>query len=510
MTLPTNTIFAEEVKSDRLIALYRITAVVSFVLILGLLTFGTLSNMDAGTTFLWIASAIVLLGGSFVTAQLLQRTTFRLAAWTYILTAVVGMSILLYQPAPITLQITPFVFPIIIFIGGLLLSPLSALGLTVICSVVVVVVPWLGAEMTTPTTHQVFSIMLMFLSAGLAAQVTGELYQITQWALDNYQKERRTNEELFEKRQALQLSLKRSEALGETLQETNSKLAVAHAEAEEAKTFRGQFLANMSHELRTPLNAIIGFSETMLQFPIMYDNEELPATYQRDLNQIYNSGRQLLHVINDILDLAKVDAGKLEVHMSSVEAEAIVNAVMATAKGLLGAKVVRLDKHIPEVMPPVWADETRLRQVLLNLYSNACKYTDDGTITLTITDLPASNELQFSVTDTGIGIDSEYHHLLFEEFQQAKHKGRDPRSGSGLGLAISRQLLDLMGGRIWMESSVGKGSTFYFTIQKYAGQDKNGSVEVQSQPRVTANGAAMQQAAAAIASAPTPTVEEVK
>jgi signal transduction histidine kinase len=510
MTLPTNTIFAEEVKSDRLIALYRITAVVSFVLILGLLTFGTLSNLDAGTTILWLVSAIVLLGGSFITAQLLQHMTFRLAAWTYIFSAIVGIALLLYKPAPITLQITPFVFPIIIFIGGLLLSPLSALGLTIICSLVVVIVPLIGTETTGwLTTHQFSAIMLMFLSAGLAAQVTGELYQITQWALDNYQKERRTNEELFEKRQALQLSLKRSEALGETLQETNSKLAVAHAEAEEAKTFRGQFLANMSHELRTPLNAIIGFSETMLQFPIMYDNEELPATYQRDLNQIYNSGRQLLHVINDILDLAKVDAGKLEVHMSSVEAEAIVNAVMATAKGLLGSKVVRLDKQMPEVMPAVWADETRLRQVLLNLYSNACKYTDEGSIHLTITDLPETNELQFAVTDTGIGIDPEYHHLLFEEFQQAKHKGRDPRSGSGLGLAITRQLLDLMGGRVWMESAVGKGSTFYFTIQKYAGQDKNGNGEVQSQPHVTANGVLMQQAAEAIA-ASAPRVEEVK
>jgi signal transduction histidine kinase len=492
MTLPTNTSFAEEVKTDRLKALYRITAVVSFILILGLLTFGTLSNLEASTNILWTSAALILILGSFLTASLLQRTTFRLAAWVYILSAVMGVSALLYNPSPRALQIVPFVFPVIIFIGGLLLSPLSALGLTVLCAVVVVIVPLLGTEVTTfITTHQFFSIVLMFLSAGLAAQVTGELYQITQWALDNYQKERRTNEELFEKRQALQLSLKRSEALGEKLQETNSQLEIAHGEAEEAKHFRGQFLANMSHELRTPLNAIIGFSETMLQFPIMYDNEELAPAYQRDLHQIYNSGRQLLHVINDILDLAKVDAGKLEVHMASVQAETIVNAVMATAKGLLGTKTVRLDKYMPEELPPVWADETRLRQVLLNLYSNACKYTDEGTITLTISDLADTNEMQFAVKDTGVGIDPEFHNLLFEEFQQAKHKGRDPRSGSGLGLAISRQLLDLMGGRIWMESTPGVGSTFYFTIQKYAAQDKNGHIEPQQQANIETNGVAV-------------------
>jgi signal transduction histidine kinase len=195
----------------------------------------------------------------------------------------------------------------------------------------------------------------------------------------------------------------------------------------------------------------------------------------------------LLHVINDILDLAKVDAGKLEVHMASVEPETIVNAVMATAKGLLGSKTVRLEKNVPEVIPTVWADETRLRQVLLNLYSNACKYTDEGTITLTVTDLADSKELQFAVTDTGIGIDPEFHALLFEEFQQAKNKGRDPRSGSGLGLAISRQLLDLMGGRIWMDSKPSEGSTFYFTIQKYTEQDKNGHTEPLAQPVVEAN-----------------------
>src|SRR5690606_33079846 len=149
--------------------------------------------------------------------------------------------------------------------------------------------------------------------------VTGELYQITEWALSNYQRERRTNDELFEKRQALQKSLKRSEALADRLGEINQALEYASAAAEEAKNFRGQFLANMSHELRTPLNAIIGFSETMLQFPIMYDNESLPSPYERDLGQIYNSGRQLLHVINDILDLARVDAGKLEIHLSPVD-----------------------------------------------------------------------------------------------------------------------------------------------------------------------------------------------
>ncbi|MEM9953703.1 MAG: ATP-binding protein, partial [Chloroflexota bacterium] len=144
----------------------------------------------------------------------------------------------------------------------------------------------------------------------------------------------------------------------------------------------------------------------------------------------------------------------------------------STAKGLLGTKPVKLQSDLLDPMPEIWADESRLRQVLLNLYSNACKYTDEGSIKLTVSRLSESNEIQFALADTGIGIDPEFHAKLFEEFQQAKAGGRDPRSGSGLGLAISRQLLELMDGRIWMESTPSEGSTFYFTVQVYDNQSK--------------------------------------
>jgi anti-sigma regulatory factor (Ser/Thr protein kinase) len=132
-------------------------------------------------------------------------------------------------------------------------------------------------------------------------------------------------------------------------------------------------------------------------------------------------------------------------------------------------------------MPTVWGDETRLRQVLLNLYSNAAKFTEEGSIKLTVREVPEG--IQFSLADTGCGISAENRDIIFEEFKQASPKGRDPRSGSGLGLTISRQLLDLMGGRIWVESEVGKGSTFHFIIQKYTGQDKvDASPEPEEKP----------------------------
>ncbi|MEL6406736.1 MAG: ATP-binding protein [Chloroflexota bacterium] len=465
--IPSNDTFAEEIKTDRLRLLNYFTIIVSTIVMVMLLTFGTLANMDAALNVgLMLAVGITLLG-CWLSNYLLNRVRFDIPAWLFIISPSISMTILMMYGGQASIELIPFVFPLLVFIGGLLLSPTDTAILAILSSLLVAFAPGLGSAGVGFIVQQGFAILLILVAAGLAALVTGELYQVTQWALENYSRQRRTNVELFDKREELKKSLLRAEVLGERLMETNEDLEQAKADAEEAKHFRGQFLANMSHELRTPLNAIIGFSETMLNFPIMYDNEPLPDAYKDDLAQIYNSGRQLLHVINDILDLARVDAGKLEIHMQEVNAMPIINAVSATAKGLLGNKPVELVTDLPENMPTVNADETRLRQVLLNLYSNACKYTDEGAITLTVKHIQPANEIQFSLADTGIGIDPEFHSTLFEEFEQAKSGGRDPRAGSGLGLAISRQLLELMDGRIWMQSTPGVGSTFSFTVKVF-------------------------------------------
>ncbi len=476
-SIPTNMDFANEVKSDRLKVLYQGTFAVCAVFLLFVITFGASRALNSNATVALGISCSALMTSSLVTRFLLQKEWLDWAAWAYALGFVVMIGVLMYFGDTTAEQMVPFIAPVIVFVVGLLITPASTVVIAIISSVVIVGVSSYKLDALTITNYHLFTMALMLLSALLSAQVAGELYQVTQWALMNYQRERRVNDELFEKRQQLQLSLKRSEVLSENLQAINKELESAKRAAEEAKNFRGQFLANMSHELRTPLNAIIGFSETMLQFPIMYDDEPLPPAYERDLNQIYTSGRQLLFVINDILDLAKVDAGKLEVHLTAVNPDPIVNAVMSTTKGLLGKKPVVLEKEAPEVLPRVWADETRLRQVLLNLYSNAAKYTDEGSIKITIHQ--EGDMLQFDVKDTGIGIPKDFHQHLFKEFQQAASGGRDPRSGSGLGLAISKQLVTLMNGEIWMESEVGKGSVFSFTVPLY--KEPNSTPEPQQE-----------------------------
>jgi signal transduction histidine kinase len=465
--IPTKQDFATEVRSDRLKTLWQATLLGCLIAFWVIATVATLQKSNAGV---WLTAMGVMCVACLLTSWLLRRQKYTPAVWAYALGAIGAGAIVLANGDRTAVQVVPFVFPLIVFVIGLLLSPINTLLIAILASAAVIFMPAFNeAGWSMWGAHEIVAIILTFLSALLAAQVTGELYQVTEWALMNYQRERKTTEALFDNRQLLERSLLRSQALSEELQETNAQLESARTAAEEAKHFRGQFLANMSHELRTPLNAIIGFSETMLKFPAMYDDVELPEAYRSDLNQIYNSGRQLLTLINDILDLSKVDAGKLELHIQRVQLEPIIDMVISTAQGLVGDRPIRLERDYTLPLPDIWADESRVRQVLLNLYSNATKFTERGSITLMVRRF--EDDVRISVKDTGRGIDIKYHETIFEEFKQADSGGRDPRSGAGLGLAISRHLLGLMEGRIWVESEVGQGSTFHFMLPAYREDD---------------------------------------
>jgi signal transduction histidine kinase len=185
------------------------------------------------------------------------------------------------------------------------------------------------------------------------------------------------------------------------------------------------------------------------------------------MTQILSSGKHLLTIINDILDLSKVDAGKLDLEIQPVDLLPVVKSVMSTAVGLVGDKgqQVRLLHEFPDPMPMVLGDPLRVRQVLLNMYSNAAKFTDSGHIKLRV--WTEGKEVIFGVEDTGIGIMDADKATIFEEFRQGTAGRKKGRQGAGLGMAISRQLLGLMHGRIWFESTLGKGSTFFIALPLY-------------------------------------------
>jgi signal transduction histidine kinase len=462
--IPTGIDFATEVKSDRLSLLWKATMAACGAIIL----FGFLfASWRDDSPILWSYAPALMIGFCLLTRLLLGRQRFILATLAYTLGSVAAVGVALADGGQMTVQLLPYVYVVIIFMAGLMLHPQITFLIAVVAAALTVIVPATAlGSLDFFTGHHAFAIALMFLSALLSAQVSGELYAVTEWALLNYQRQRRTNLDLFESRLALERSLRRAEALSLQIQDANVELEAAHKAAEAAKNFRGQFLANMSHELRTPLNAIIGFSETMLQFPVMYDNHALPDAYRTDLSQVFTSGQQLLTVINDILDLARVDAGKLEVKMKPVEIGPVIEGVIATSGGLVGGKPIKLESDLPDQLPMVMADESRLRQVLLNLYSNAIKFTNSGSVTVKVREVD-DDRVQFSVSDTGVGIPAEQAELIFEEFRQSEGGSRDPRAGAGLGLAICRQLMGLMNGKIWVESVVGEGSTFHFSLQRH-------------------------------------------
>ncbi len=226
----------------------------------------------------------------------------------------------------------------------------------------------------------------------------------------------------------------------------------------EVDRLKSQFLANMSHELRTPLNSIIGFSRVILKGI----DGPLTDLQRQDLEAIHNSGQHLLGLINDILDLSKIEAGRMELVFEEVNLYDIIEGVMATAKALVKDKSIELRKEVAEDLPTIIADGKRIRQVMLNLLSNAAKFTEEGYICLRAQ--ADDRYVTISIEDTGIGIPPEKHEEIFQEFTQVDASTTRRYAGTGLGLPISRHFVEMHGGQIWVESELGKGSTFYFTL----------------------------------------------
>ncbi len=242
------------------------------------------------------------------------------------------------------------------------------------------------------------------------------------------------------------------------LAQKNVLLQTAMEQAQESDRLKSQFLANMSHELRTPLNAIIGFAQVLLEGI----DGEINEVQRKDLTAIYHSGTHLLEMINDILDIAKVEAGRMELNLESVDLEEVIQSVMATAKALVKGKEVQLKTEVTQELPLVQADQTRLRQIILNLVSNSAKFTAKGLITVRA--VRDDHKIKVSVTDTGMGIQNRDIPKLFKEFRQLDASTTKSQGGTGLGLALVKRFVELHGGRVWVESQFGVGSTFSFTL----------------------------------------------
>ncbi len=225
-----------------------------------------------------------------------------------------------------------------------------------------------------------------------------------------------------------------------------------------ASRHKSEFLANMSHELRTPMNAILGFTE-LIQDGVY---GEVPPKITAMLERIQANGRHLLGLINDVLDLSKIEAGQLRLENADYALRDIVQTVQASMESLAAEKKLGLRIELPDVLPPARGDERRIAQVLLNLVGNAIKFTEAGEVVVSVA--VDKTTFEIAVTDTGPGIPTDQQQRIFEEFQQIDSSSTRQKGGTGLGLAISKRIIELHGGRIWVESEPGHRSSFRFVI----------------------------------------------
>lgn len=237
-----------------------------------------------------------------------------------------------------------------------------------------------------------------------------------------------------------------------------------NAELENANRAKDRFLASMSHELRTPLNAVLGFTGTLL----MKLPGPLTPDQEKQLRTIQNSARHLLSLINDLLDLAKIESGKVELHVETVSCDSVLEEVATTLRPLAEAKGLRFLASVPESKITMQTDRRALNQILLNLTNNAIKFTDTGTIQIEISQRQAHGTAakitEISVTDTGVGMKAEEQARLFQAFEQLDKTSTRRHEGTGLGLYLSQKLAGLLGGRIDFESVYGQGSRFTLSI----------------------------------------------
>ncbi len=285
--------------------------------------------------------------------------------------------------------------------------------------------------------------------------------QAIEWSWASYERARRLLEEAREQRVELKEAQEDLVQANQELARLSDRLKAMAQMAEEARRAKEEFVANVSHELRTPLNMIIGFSEMITQAPQVY-GAALPPALLADIAAIQRNSRHLASLVDDVLDLSQIEAGRMALSKEWSSMREIVESAVQAVRALFDSKGLSLRIEIPPDLPQVFCDSVRIRQVVLNLLSNAGRFTDQGGVQVRV--WREEDEVLVSVADTGPGIALRDQEKLFEPFYQLDNSIRRRHGGSGLGLSISKRFVEMHGGKMWLESEVGVGTTVYFSL----------------------------------------------
>ncbi|RMG95257.1 MAG: hypothetical protein D6706_12440 [Chloroflexi bacterium] len=349
----------------------------------------------------------------------------------------------------------PYVLGVFVVISGMIGPPHASLVTWVVATVLLVTAVFSRTPLNLHTLIILFSPIGINFILALAGYLSAVEWQVAVDSISElHRRAQRRRDELFAIQEELRLANAR-------LQSLNQQLEQARQIAINERDMRTRFMNNVSHELRTPLNAIVNFAHILGQGGRGPVNEA-----QLDyLTRIEKSGWHLLNVLNDLLDMAQIQAGEFKLALEVTDLQAICEEVMTSTRGLILDKDVELIRDYPDTWPLVRVDKMRIRQALLNLLGNAAKYTDEGYIALRVRS--DDQYVSLTVEDTGIGIPPAYHEVIFQEFRQVDDTAARRRVGTGLGLPITRHLVERHGGSIRLESAPGEGSRFTITLPVY-------------------------------------------
>ncbi|MCL5999737.1 MAG: ATP-binding protein [Chloroflexi bacterium] len=387
----------------------------------------------------------------------LDRRRSSLSRWIAILALTITIHVMSLWLGPETAFAMA---PIMVALAAASVGLRGAAGVALLQAVFLLAQPSTAETHVSPTTVAIGLVALLTIYLVMVA-VYHPVWHVGQWVKDSYWQARTLADEAQQRRAEYEQVLKDLAQANLQLTRLNTIAQALRHTAEAARTAKEQFVANVSHELRTPLNMIIGFSEMVLQSPEMYGNK-LPPALLADLAVIHRNAEHLTELIDDVLDLSQIETDQMALTKEHVQFCEVVESAALAVRPLYESKGLYLRLHIPEQLPAVFCDPTRMREVLLNLLSNAGRFTESGGVNVRVS--LEVNEIVVTVADTGRGIAAKDMGKLFEPFQQLDSTIRRYYGGTGLGLSISKRFIELHGGTITVESEPGIGTAFTFRL----------------------------------------------